>query len=383
MRKTAMTALLVGCCLRALAGELWLPSVSIQAGGIGFADIRYVAGTSQVAALQFDLRYGAFDFNITASVGPAAAVSKTVAVRDVAPGIKRILLLGLNQTALADGAVVSLTISNLSRAPGYYDLKLTDVIAADPDGRAIALNSADGVIWVISTGAMVSTGAFGQIVSGGPWKTTIILLNVSAAPVKASLNFWDSNGHALVLPIVSRSGERPLANQASSIDCSLESMAMCTVESEGAADSAPLVGWAELSSSGEVVGFELLRSKIAPDAEAEASVPLDQRSGTAFVLAFDDSPGFRTGVAIANRSPESAADWVMTVRDESGNSITSGSLSLPARGHTSFEASERFPEILGRKGTIELRNNLGGNLSILGIRFSPSGSFTSVPVIAK
>jgi hypothetical protein len=110
---------------------------------------------------------------------------------------------------------------------------------------------------------------------------------------------------------------------------------------------------------------------------------LEQRRGQAYLLPYDDAGGFRTGIAIANQSPNSPADLTLLLRDEAGSTISTESLALPPRGHASFVASERFPVLLGRRGTIEVRNATGEPFSVLGLRFNPSGSFTSVPVISK
>ena len=56
---------------------------------------------------------------------------------------------------------------------------------------------------------------------------------------------------------------------------------------------------------------------------------------------------------------------------------------LAALGHSSFDATIRFPVTAQKRGTIEFQTPTGGQISVLGIRFNPSMTFSTVPVIAK
>ena len=108
----------------------------------------------------------------------------------------------------------------------------------------------------------------------------------------------------------------------------------------------------------------------------------EQREGSAFLLPYDNSNGFQTGIAVTNQSPYSPADLTLVLRDEAGNTLSTESLSLPVRGHTSFSIGDKYSALSGRRGTVEVRSSSGGRVNVLGLRFSPFGSFTSVPTIA-
>lgn len=383
MRIPYMAVWLAGCF--ALNGaEISIPRVTLNPGGTALAEIRYAAQTSQVAALQFDLLYDAANLSISSVAGPAAtAAGKVLGSADVAPGRKRFLLLGFNQTALADGVIVSLVVSCSPGVSGLQELRLTDGLAADPNGNPIGLATIDGIVSATSAAQTLGAAVLGQVASGASWKTTLALVSVSPAPTTARLNFWGNDGQPLVLPLaVPGLGGGPL-NPASSLDCTLDPGAMFVVETEAPDVTEPLVGWVELESSENVVGFAVFRSRIGPDRDAEAMLVLEQRKAPVFVLPYDNSGGVRTGIAIANQSPDSLANLTLLLRDEAGSTISTESMSLPSRGHTSFVAIERFPVLMDRRGTIEVRNDSGGAISVLGLRFNPSGSFTSVPVIAK
>jgi len=382
MRILCITGLMTSCF--ALNGaELSIPKITLNPGAAAVAEIRYAAQDSQIAALQLDLNYDAANLKISAVAGPAAtAVEKAIASAEVAPGRRRILLYGFNQSVLADGVVVSLLVSATSGVPGVYDLRLTDAIAANANGEVVPMATIDSSVTVLDSGGMQRAATFGQVISGGSWKTTLTLVNTSAAPATGKLNFWGTDGQPLILPLAFPGADGRSSTTASSIECSLEPGATFVVESEALDALDAQIGWVELQAAKEVIGFAVLRLKLAPDRSAEAMLAFEQREGAAFLLPYDNSNGFQTGMAVTNQSPDSPADLTLVLRDEAGSTLSTEPLSLPVRGHTSFSIGDKYNVLSGRRGTVEVRSSSGSRLNVLGLRFSPFGSFTAVPTIA-
>jgi hypothetical protein len=383
MRILCITGLLASC-FAVNAAELRIPNIALGPGQEAVAEIRYAAQGSRVAALQLDLNYDAASLRISAVAGPAAtARGKVIASADVAPGRKRILLYGFNQSVLADGVVVSLSVSAPSGVPGSYDLRLTDAIAVNEKGSVVPLATIDSSLTLLESGVAQRAATFGQVVSGGPWKTTLTLVNVSRAPAAGKLNFWGSDGQPLLLPLAFPGVGGPPPALASSIGFSLDPGATLVVESEALDALDTQIGWVELQDAKEVLGFAVLRLKLAPDRNAEAMLAFDQRQGSAFLVPYDNSDGFQTGIAVTNQSPDSPADLTLVLRDEAGSTLSTEFLSLPARGHVSMATGDTYKSISGRRGTIEVRSSSSGSrINVLGLRFSPFGSFTSIPTIS-
>src|SRR5439155_18177534 len=134
-----------------------------------------------------------------------------------------------------------------------------------------------------------------------------------------------------------------------SLDQTIAPRATLVIDSTGP-DSLPTqVGSAQLSAAGAVGGF--VRFRYAPT-EQESALRLETRNASSYVLAFDGTHGIATGVAIANLTA-APAHILVVIRDESGTQVDSASISLPAKGHTSFVASDQFLSVTGRSGTIE------------------------------
>jgi hypothetical protein len=98
------------------------------------------------------------------------------------------------------------------------------------------------------------------------------------------------------------------------------------------------------------------------------------------LLPFDNANGFVTSIALANLSSSEVARVRVAFRDRTGRLIGLDRLKdIPARGHTAFELFREFPYLQNLTGTADFWV-LGGHISVLGLRFSPSGAFTSFEV---
>jgi hypothetical protein len=232
-----------------------------------------------------------------------------------------------------------------------------------------------------ATPTIISSSA-SQIASGGGWKTTLTLINLSLTQNSVRAAFRADDGRSLTLPLIIIQQGTPQAASASSVERTLEPGATLLIESEAPASSATLVGWAEVISSGPVSGFAIFRQRGQDSRDAEGTAPLESSRASSLVLPFDNTAGFATGVAFVNLTTE-AVIVNATIRDDNGAQLGLQAVALPAMGHTSFAVADRFSMTSGRRGIIEFRNTAGGAVTALGLRFSPFGSFTSVPVIVR
>jgi hypothetical protein len=68
----------------------------------------------------------------------------------------------------------------------------------------------------------------------------------------------------------------------------------------------------------------------------------------------------------------------MNAYDASGNLISDQVVTLNANGHTAFQVPIEFPATKGQLGLVQF-SSTNGAISCLGLRFSPAGTFTSIP----
>ncbi len=111
-------------------------------------------------------------------------------------------------------------------------------------------------------------------------------------------------------------------------------------------------------------------------------MPLENRNASSYLLAFDNTAGISTGVAVSNTSWQVVSVPVI-VRDDTGTQIGTSAIPLAANGHGAFVLASQFPETAGIRGTLEFTTPDGAQLSVLGIRSPPTHTFTTLPTLTR
>ena len=191
------------------------------------------------------------------------------------------------------------------------------------------------------------------------------------------MTFSGDNGNPLVVPLsFPQTGATETVSQVTRTIQPNASLVMETM----AQDALPAIqGSALLTTTGEVGGFAIFRWTTFGQ---EASVPLETRNLAAYILAFDNTGGLTTGVALANISDEPAFVPVL-IRDDTGTRVLSTTISLPANGHTSFLLPDKHKVTSGKRGTMEFDTPSEGQISVVGLRAKNDGTLTTIPVLGS
>jgi len=224
----------------------------------------------------------------------------------------------------------------------------------------------------------IGGGSIAHLAAGGDgWETTFVLVNTGISSAEATLSFFDDvTGNPLSLPITYvQAGNNTVA---SSITQTLAAGATLMVASSGSLQL--LTGSAQLSTNGHVTGFVIFRHN-----DQEAVVPLESRNAAGYIIAFDNTKGTATGVALNAVSAQRVSVPVV-VRDETGAQIATDTITLNANGHYAFTlGTDRYPGTANIRGTVEFDTPAGGQIGALGIRI-PTGAahtYTTLPALAK
>ena len=114
-------------------------------------------------------------------------------------------------------------------------------------------------------------------------------------------------------------------------------------------------------------------------------MPLESRNANAYILAFDNTGGTFTGIAVNSVSAQTVSVPVI-VRDDAGMQIATDTLNLAPNGHTQFTlVTDKYPGTANIRGTIEFDKPANGQIGALGIRI-PAGvahTYTTLPALAK
>jgi hypothetical protein len=245
-----------------------------------------------------------------------------------------------------------------------------------PNSSGFAVTSLP-VLAEVGTGG----GVFPHLVSSGGWQTTFTLVNTGSAAATANLNFFGDSGSAVSLPL--SFPQTGAVSTASTVSRNIPPGGSLIVQVEDLGGPATTSGSAVLTTTGNVSGFAVFRYN--PTGQ-EAVVPLQAVNAPSYVLVFDDTGILSTGLAMANVAAQPASVNAI-IRDDTGAQIGTGSINLPAQGHTSFmltDPAQGFPVTAGVRGTITFLTPAGGQIAPLGLRAAsiPGGfTITTIPVI--
>ena len=227
---------------------------------------------------------------------------------------------------------------------------------------------------VLASGA-TGSGILADLASGDGWNTIIELANSSSSAAQANLQFSGDDGSPLTLPV--NSSDLGLNANTASVQAALPAYGTALIQSAAAAGSALQTGSAVLTSGPGVTGFLIFQYTVTGQ---EVLVPVESGSAGAYVAAFDQTNGYALGVALSNATGK-AANIGVILRDQTGQTFATGAVSLAPQGHQSFVLTDLFPQAAGQYGTVEFDPPLGGQIGVVGIRATPAGAFTSVPIL--
>jgi hypothetical protein len=232
--------------------------------------------------------------------------------------------------------------------------------------------------------AQVGTGggSIAHLASGGDgWQTTFVLVNTGSTAASATFSFFnDQTGLPLTLPLAFPLTGVPGTTMSVSTYTTplLAAGATHIVVSSGAPTL--LTGSAQITSAGKVSGFVIFRHN-----NQEAVVPLESRNAQSYIIAFDNTNGTATGIAL-NAVSSQQVSVPVTIRNDAGTALTADTITLAANGHYAFTlGTDRYPAALNIRGTIEFLTPPGAAIGALGIRI-PAGAahtYTTLPALAR
>jgi sugar lactone lactonase YvrE len=357
------------------AGNLYIADTNNNrvrkvSGGV----ITTVAGTGTCSALEDGIQA------TTAGVcGPASVAADNAGNLYIAvPGAGRVLKVDRSGiiTTIAGGGTNGVPEGGPATTAS---LNFPRGLAVDNRGRVYV---AEGLHIRLLTPVAVTpvpAGSLAQIAAGAGWVTVVSLINTSAIPVTVAVSLQADDGTALSLPVTVTQPGGTQTTTASTVNGTINPNGTLLL-SMGNGVPSTTVGWANVLSTGSISGFAVFRL-VSPSGVSEGTAPLQsaQVSSSKITVPYDNTANYTTGVAIANLS-NSTVTITATIWDQGGSQIGTQSFTLLANGHSAFNVATQWT-VTGNKQGIIIFQSSGGGLTGLGLRFSPFGTFTSVPSI--
>lgn len=279
---------------------------------------------------------------------------------------------------LNDGGNETLTLRPPTLRPGVY------FIAAGlfSTGVPATITITATVTPEPGTGSGGGSGPSAAVVSqfvggGGEWDTSLYLTNLGNAPEDFTVAFHDGFGAPKQMPIDGM-------GMVSSLTGTLDGGATRVFQTGPA--STLQQGWALITpgtpGSQRLSGFAIFRQQPLDGPPSEAIVPFAGPEVKRYLLVYDNSPGFATGVALANPNPDTELTVTAETRDEAGQRLSIEAFIIPPNGQLVFVLSQRLPDTAGRRGSVLFSSSPLG-FAGLGLRFSSTGTFTSFPLVTS
>jgi hypothetical protein len=303
-------------------------------------------------------------------------------------------------------AISGAAIMGTPTAAGTFTFTLQVADSATPTPSTASQAFSLTVVNVSGSSALSRVGVLPQFAAGGSFDTAIWVVNTSAAAVPVRLVFHgddgtlgfksnDSNKTPTPTPLtVSQQGDTQSGITATApLDRVLDGNSVLVVDG-GLGQAVNVQGWVDvLTAAAGVGGFAVFRyapNGLTPTGAGyftpwEGTVPLQtQLTPSTLTLPFDNTNGFSNGVAIGTLAGAGPITITATFYDINGNQTLGAPQTLaPAlavNGHTSFLLNSEFSNTANKQGTVVFT---GTTMMGLGLRASPYGTLTSVPVILQ
>lgn len=142
--------LLLVACASAYPAQLTLPAVTAPPGSSLLVPISLASQSDSVVGVQFDLQFDSARLGISPTLSSSArAAAKYLSVWQLYPGLWRFVVLGLNQTRLANGPLINLFVNvNSAAVPAAYPLQLLNIVACDPSAASVKTTATGGSVVV-------------------------------------------------------------------------------------------------------------------------------------------------------------------------------------------------------------------------------------------
>lgn len=263
-------------------------------------------------------------------------------------------------TATATPAVAGVTVS-----PGAAPGTATIEVVRSSDNKVVGRVPVETRPWPATP--MVIP----HLASGGGFRSEILLTNSGPAPAQAHLHFrkalpdglgaaepwspWDAGDAARVVWVPARGSTRLLLPETPTLT----------------------TGWVRVDAPDSVNAMVLFRRDLGSGNLQEVSVPASRSLQRRILMAIDLRDGFDTGFALANASSSDPARVEAVFRDAGGQEVLRTTIGpIPSLGYRTFVLSQLFPELQGRRGTLEIWAG-SGDPRFTTLRFHRSGAMTA------
>lgn len=292
----------------------------------------------------------------------------------LAGGGKPPLLWSLTDGALPRGISLDASSGVLSGEPLATSHEVFTVQVSDASGERVTRPLE---LEIESPASQASrAGVFPHLACGGGWSTSILFVNPSPAQLSLTVKIRSSGGGRLDWPLEPAPAGRESHGSRYTLapHASLRVAVAPNQTEEGS-------GWAEVLSTGPVMGHATFAYASPRGIRSEVTIPLEWTSHRERSAPFDNHGGNQTGLALLNLSAVRPDALVAAFWGDDGQLLSTPTIPLDGGRHAAFMLPQRFPFTAQRRGVVTVRAVSGSPIHLVALRVNADGVFTYLPQI--
>lgn len=192
----AVAAALLFSVSQSFAQSVSTGSAVAQAGGQAIIPVTFSASATPVSTIQFDLTFPvSLTYAATTTGAAALAAGKTASGNAVAGGA-RVLVFGLNQTAIGSGILATVRLNVAAGTPaGSITVGIANIAASDPSGYAVPVSGISGSVTVTAPPGDTTPPVISNVASSGITNTTATITWTTNEPADSQVEYGTATSY--------------------------------------------------------------------------------------------------------------------------------------------------------------------------------------------
>lgn len=227
----------------------------------------------------------------------------------------------------------------------------------------------------------IQVRGLGNLICGGGWETTVVLMDLGLTPVSFRQSFFGNNGQPASFSVQNQGAAVAVPAMVVEGTVAPNGSVSFTLPDEG---QSMQQGWSLLSFTGapnQLSGYAILRHAAVAGTISETTVSFSGMQDYSARVQFDNTEGFQTQLTIVNPASNLPAQVRLTYFDVQGRTLLLDTVTVNPGQQTTVNLPNTYPDLAGKAGSVTVFASTNV-LSITALRVNPaSGAISSIPVM--
>ena len=220
---------------------------------------------------------------------------------------------------------------------------------------------------------------FPDVLAGGGWETLMTFVNMSSAPARFTLTFYDDNGNPVNMPLTNPDGS---VSRLAAVNFRLDGNTSQELVVANVDTNANLA-WAYLSFPGDtapIAGLAVVRTyDTSGNIFNETTESLSNIQDYDFFAPYDNLQGVTTGLVVLNPGAKLTATVRISAQDHNGTEIVRDAFLLSPGARATISLPDAYNLLAGTSGKLRVTADTN-QLSAIVYRISPDGNMAYSPI---